>query len=48
LARLRSDQRLVEAILRPHISKGVTVIVQSTDPLPLTVTEILYDPSVSN
>lgn len=38
---------LVEATLRPHISKGVSVVVQSSDPLPLQVTEVLYDPSVA-
>jgi hypothetical protein len=38
---------LVETLLRPHISKGITVVVQSSDPLPLTLTEVLYDPNVS-
>jgi hypothetical protein len=37
----------VEAILKPHISNVVTVVVQSSTPLPLTVTEVLFDPKVS-
>lgn len=45
---------IVEATLRPHIRSGargetgVTIAIQSSNPLPLEVTEVLYDPSVSN
>jgi hypothetical protein len=38
----------VEAILKPHISNAVTVVIQSSNPLPLTVTEVLFDPKVSD
>lgn len=38
---------LVEANTRPHVTNAVTVVVQSSDPLPLTLTEVLYDPNVS-
>jgi hypothetical protein len=44
---------MVDAILEPHIRSGdrgdagVTVTIQSSDPLPLTLTAVLYDPSVS-
>jgi hypothetical protein len=44
---------MVEAILPPMIRSGdrgdagVTIVVQSPDPLPLTLTAVLYDPSVS-
>ena len=37
----------VEVTLRPHTSDGVRVVVKSSDPLPMTVTGIYYDPSVS-
>lgn len=44
---------ICEAILDPYIRSGdrgdagVSIVVQSSDPLPLTVTEIFYDPSMS-
>lgn len=44
---------LVEATLRPHVKSGregeagVSIIVQSSNPLPLEVTQVLYDPSVN-
>jgi hypothetical protein len=44
---------IVSSVLSPHIRSddrgdaGVTVVIQSSDPLPLTVTEVLYDPSAS-
>jgi hypothetical protein len=50
-ARLRTG--IVPSILAPDIRSddrgdaGVTVVIQSSDPLPLTVTAVLYDPSVS-
>lgn len=43
---------IVEAILQPKIRSGdrgdagVSIVVQSHDPLPLTLTEVFYDPSV--
>lgn len=39
---------LVESILQPHISGGINVVVQSSLPLPLTLTEVLYDPKVQD
>jgi hypothetical protein len=45
---------LVEATLRPHVASGrqgqtgVSVVVQSSNPLPLEVTEVFYDATVSN
>lgn len=38
---------LVEAALRPHVNTGVSVVIQSSDPLPLEVTEVMVDPQVS-
>jgi hypothetical protein len=44
---------VLEAILQPMIRSGdrgdagMTVVVQSADPLPLTLTQVLYDPNVS-
>ena len=43
---------IVEATLRPDIRSGVsgdagvTILIESSNPLPLEVTEVLYDPSV--
>jgi hypothetical protein len=43
---------IVESTLDPLIRSGrqgdagVTVVIQSSDPLPLTLTEVIYDPSV--
>jgi hypothetical protein len=44
---------IVEAIMPPYIRSGdrgdagVSITIQSSDPLPLTVTEVMYDPSLS-
>lgn len=38
---------LYETFTKPHISGGASVLVRSDDPLPLTVTGIMLDPSVS-
>ena len=38
---------MYEVTMKPEISDGVRVWVQSDDPLPLTVTGIYFDPSVS-
>lgn len=38
---------LVEVILRPYITTGITIVVQSSTPLPLQVTEVLFDPKTA-
>lgn len=39
---------LMETYTLPHVNGGVTCVVHSDDPLPLTVTGILLDPSTAN
>lgn len=38
---------LVEAVLQPNISTGVSIVVQSSQPLPLELTSVFFDPKVS-
>lgn len=41
------ENGVLETFTKPHISGGSTCVVQSSDPLPLTITGILLDPSVA-
>jgi hypothetical protein len=38
---------LVDATMRPNARNAVSVVIQSADPLPLEVTQVLIDPSVA-
>jgi hypothetical protein len=38
---------LVEATLRPYARTTASIVIQSADPLPLEVTQVLIDPSVA-
>ena len=38
---------LLETWLRPAINGGARVVIRSDDPLPMTVTAVFLDPSVS-
>ncbi|MEO9131506.1 MAG: hypothetical protein ABI240_09885 [Sphingomonas sp.] len=38
---------LLETWLRPDINGGARVVVQSSDPLPMTITGIYLDPAAS-